>query len=190
MSIPPQPLPAHLAPLYTRPQIETRLLEMAPIVDGWAAQAEAETGRHLLVVCLLRGGVFFFSDLLLRMTHSVEPGFCRAWSYVKGKNDQPETTCRLDWQGLDVRERDVLLVDNICDSGRTLAATAIQAEGTGAHRVRSVAMVHRVREDSVHTPTLSGFIYPGKEWLVGYGLRDQDSRANWPAIYKIIGSGA
>jgi len=184
-------LPEHLDHLYTPAQIEARLSELATSLDAWAVEAKDETGRLLLAVCLLRGGVFFFSDLLLHLRQSVEPGFCRAWSYAKGSNGQPEETVRMDWQGLAVRDRHVVLIDNICDSGRTLAAASAQLESWGASKVRTAVIVHRQRADSHHTPTLTGFVYPGVEWLVGYGLRDRDADLmNTRAIFTLRGSGA
>ncbi len=169
-------LPDHLDLLYTPEQINARLGELAASLDTWAVEAQAETDRLLIAVCLLRGGVFFFGDVLLHMKHSVEPGFCRAWSYAKQANGQPEDTVRMDWQGLDVRGRDVVLIDNICDSGRTLAVASEWLGAWGARKVRTAVIVHRVRADSQHTPTLIGFTYPGAEWLVGYGLRDREAQ--------------
>lgn len=183
-------LPEHLDLLYSPSQIDARLGELASSLDTWAVESKAETGRLLLAVCMLRGGVFFFSDVLLHMKHSVEPGFCRAWSYAKGINGQPEDTVRMDWQGLDVRDRDVVLIDNICDSGRTLAVASEWLGVRGARKVRSAVIVHRLRADSRHTPTLSGFEYPGVEWLVGYGLRDRDAdMMNTRLICTVRGSG-
>lgn len=183
-------LPEHLDLLYTPDQIDSRLGELADTLDTWAAESKAETGRLLLAVCMLRGGVFFFSDVLLHMRHSVEPGFCRAWSYAKGLNGQPEDTVRMDWQGLDVRDRDVVLIDNICDSGRTLAVASEWLGVWGARKVRTAVIVHRERSDSRHTPTLTGFVYPGVEWLVGYGLRDRDAdMMNTRVICTVRGSG-
>jgi hypoxanthine phosphoribosyltransferase len=183
-------LPAHLDPLYSRDEIDQQLGHLALTLDAWAKQSEATTQRLLLAVCLLRGGVFFFSDVLLRMQHSVEPGFCRAWSYAKQANGQPEETLRIDWQGLVVAGRDVVLIDNICDSGRTLATAEAWAREQGAKTVRTVVIAHRLRADSQHTPTLSGFVFPGKEWLVGYGLRDREAQMmNTRLICTVRGSG-
>lgn len=173
---PPLDLPAHLDPLYSNEQIDAKLSELAATLDSWAIEAEAQTGRLMLAVCILRGGVFFFSDVLLRMNRHVEPGFCRAWSYAKTANEKPEDNIEIDWQKLSVAGRDVVLFDNICDSGRTLATAQTWALANGAHRVRSVVMAFRERADSQHTPTFSGFSYPGREWLVGYGLRDREAQ--------------
>lgn len=184
-------LPDHLDLLYTPEQIEARLVELAMTMDTWAAEAQAETRRLLIAVCLLRGGVFFFGDVLLHMRQSVEPGFCRAWSYAKQANGRPEDTVRMDWQGLDVKDRDVVLIDNICDSGRTLAVASEWVRACGARKVRTAVVVYRERADSQHMPTLMGFRYPGAEWLVGYGLRDREAYLmNTRLICTVRGSGS
>lgn len=179
-------LPPHLDEIYPRPAIDDRLDALACTVDAWANEAQANSGSTLLTVCILRGGVFFFSDLLQRLVTSVEPAFCRAWSYTKGMNGACEENLRLDWHGTKLAGRDVLLVDNICDSGRTLAVAWAQAVEAGARSVRSITLVQRARADAVHSPTLAGFVYQGPEWLVGYGLRDGEARSNLPSVYRIV----
>lgn len=179
-------LPSHLDEIYPRAAIDERLDALACTVDGWAREAQDNVGAPLLTVCILRGGVFFFSDLLQRLVTSVEPAFCRAWSYAKGVNGTCEENLRLDWHGTQLTGRDVLLVDNICDSGRTLAVAWTQAVEAGARSVRSITLVQRARPDAVHSPTLAGFVYEGTEWLVGYGLRDGEARTNLPSVYRIV----
>ena len=165
--------PEHLEPLYDETQIEEALTRLAAEVDGWAAGAEARTGQMLLALCVLRGGVFFFSDLLQRMTRSVEPAFCRAFSYAKTENGTPLERMFVDWQQLKPLGREIILVDNICDSGRTLLHVEAWLRLQGARRVRSVTMMHRLRTDALAKPAATGFVYSGDEWLVGYGMRDQ-----------------
>jgi hypoxanthine phosphoribosyltransferase len=158
---------------------------MAGQLDAWSRSALASTGQPLLALCVLRGGVFFFSDLLQAMEETLEPAFCRAWSYVKGVNGTTEAEVRIDWLSTEVLGRDLVLVDNICDSGRTLEVIRSAALAHGAVSVRSVTMVHRLRSDAVHTPTLTGFRYEGSEWLVGYGLRDGELRSNLPSVFRV-----
>lgn len=182
--------PSHLDLLYPTDVLDAQLARLAGEIDAWTAPAEAGSGRLLLCVCLLRGGVFFFSDVLLRMRHSVEPAFCRAWAYNKVSNEKPEEIIRMEWQGLDPAGRDVVLFDNICDSGRTLVAAREWLVERDARSVRTVTMVHRLRPDSTHAPTLTGFTFAGKEWLVGYGLRDRDAHLmNTRVIYTARGTG-
>lgn len=179
-------LPPYLDEIYSRSTINSRLESLALAMDDWAKEAQANSGSALLTVCILRGGVFFFSDLLQRMTASVEPAFCRAWSYTKGTNGAAEDALRLDWHGTKLFGRNVVLIDNICDSGRTLSVAWTQAKEAGARSLRSITLVNRLRADSVHAPTVAGFIYEGPEWLVGYGLRDGESCTNLPSVYRIL----
>lgn len=169
-------LPAHVDPLYGEAEIDGALELLAAELDRWADDAEARTGRMLLALCVLRGGVFFYSDLLLRMRRSVEPAFCRAYSYAKVETGSPLERMFVDWQSLRPQGREVVFIDNICDSGRTLLQVDTWLRMQGARRVRSVTMVHRLRDDAVAKPELTGFTYPGKEWLVGYGMRDQTAQ--------------
>lgn len=180
-------IPEHLEELYSKDAIAHRVTDLARELDRWSEESLAEGRGLLLAVCVLRGGVFFFSDLLQKMSHSVEPSFCRAWSYVKGINSAAEASVRVDWINTDVGGRDVLLIDNICDSGRTLDVLAQLAREQGAQRVRTVTLVHRIRQDAVHTPSLAGFTYDGPEWLVGYGLRDGELRSNLPCVCRLSG---
>lgn len=184
-TVPQRNLPAHLELLYPRGAIERRIIPLAQTMDTWAARALLESEQPLLVICVLRGGVFFFSDLLQQMTASVEPGFCRASSYAVSENGAPQKSLSLDWLNLNPSGRHVVLVDNICDSGRTLAACTRQLEATSAKSVRSVVCVHRLRSDTSHSPTLAGFTFNGPEWLAGYGLRDRNSLMNAPEIYRV-----
>ncbi len=166
-------LPEHVEILHSEAEIDDALDRMAEEVDRWAEGAQARTGKMLLALCVLRGGVFFYSDLLLRMKRSVEPVFCRAYSYAKTDNGTPLERMFVDWQLLKPEGREVLLVDNICDSGRTLMHVDAWLRMQGARRVRSATVIHRLRRDAMTEPTLTGFTYPGTEWLVGYGMRDQ-----------------
>jgi hypoxanthine phosphoribosyltransferase len=181
----PRSLPPSLEPLFPRADIDARLEAIAQTLDTWAAESLLFTQQPLMAVCVLRGGVFFFSDLLQNMRQSVEPAFVRASSYSTKKNSSPESALQLDWLGLNATGRDVVLMDNICDSGRTLSACQQWLEAAGASPVRTVVCVHRRRADSIHTPTLSAFTYDGPEWLAGYGLRDRESYMNRPEIYRV-----
>lgn len=180
-------LPEHLELLHDADEMEEALVRMAATIDAWSEGAEARTGKMLLALCVLRGGVFFFSDLLLHMKYSIEPAFCRAFAYAKTKNGEPLDKMFVDWQGLDPVGREVLLVDNICDSGRTLLHVDRWLRMQGVRRVRSVTMMHRLRDDAVTSPDLTGFTYPGDEWLVGYGMRDANAgsiNTRWIARVK------
>ena len=170
-------LPDHLDLLHGPEEIDAALALLARETEKWAEGAEARTGKMLLALCILRGGVFFFSDLLLRMRRSVEPAFCRAYAYAKTANGEPLDKMFVDWQGIDPVGREVMLVDNICDSGRTLLHVDGWLRMQGVRRVRAITMMHRIREDAIARPEISGYTYEGDEWLVGYGMRDAAAKS-------------
>jgi hypoxanthine phosphoribosyltransferase len=182
-------LPAHLVPAYEPAAIRERITELAAELDPWAAAVRARTGHQLLALCVLRGGVFFFSDLLQAMHESVEPAFCRCHAYAKGLNNAAATALQVALAD-PVASRAVLLVDNICDSGRTLAELDRRCRELGATEVRAAVLIHRLRDDSRFTPEHVGFKYPGPEWFAGYGLRDGDVAMNFPTVFRVIPANA
>ena len=166
-------LPQHLEVVQPAEDIEVVLDSMAAVVEDWARECMERDGRMLLMMCVLRGGAFFFSDLVQRVGYSIEPAFCRAWSYAKDMTARPEDAVRIEWPEVNVTGRDVVLVDNICDTGRTFARATEELRHREPARVRTVAFLRRKQPSIIHEPTLSGVSYLGHEWLVGYGLRDR-----------------
>jgi hypoxanthine phosphoribosyltransferase len=158
---------------------------MVPELDAWARESRRRGGQLLMVVCILRGGVFFFSDLVQAMTESIQPAFCRCHAYQKGVNGCPAEALRIDLPE-PVRNRSVLLVDSICDSGRTLRESVRLCGEQGASTVRTAVLVRRLRPDTEFTPDFSGFEYPGTDWLAGYGLRDGDEAMNLPGVFRVV----
>ena len=179
------PGPGRLVPVYSRERVRRRIGKMAPELDAWARASRDRDGQLLMVVCILRGGVFFFSDLVQAMTESIQPAFCRCHAYQKGVNGRPADALRIDLPE-PVRNRSVLLVDSICDSGRTLRETVRLCGEQGAATVRTAVLVRRLRPDAEFTPDVSGFEYPGADWLAGYGLRDGDEAMNLPGVFRVV----
>jgi hypoxanthine-guanine phosphoribosyltransferase len=113
----------------------------------WAEAARAQSGRQALALCVLRGGVFFFSDLLIACPVTVEPAFCRCRSYEANVDGVAAATVEvgLEDPAAPCAGRHVLVVDDICDSGRTLAL-ARHLEELGAAEDRHGRLC-RIRPD-------------------------------------------
>ena len=99
--------------MITEAQIATRIEELAAQLD------RLYEGRKPLVVCILKGSVMFFADLLRKMKTSVEMDFMAVSSYGNGTVSSRELTIKKDLT-MDICNRDVLLVEDIIDSGNTL----------------------------------------------------------------------
>ena len=158
--------------------------ELGSEVNAWLDGIEFSENEQLLSVCVLRGGAFFFADLLRELCLSVEPFFCRARSYSSETNTQ-SSGVNIEIESVDLSGRVVLIVDDICDSGRTLAAITESFKERGAKDVRSVSLLYRASEQSVFKPDWHGFEYVGDEWFVGYGMEDKNTHSNLPGVYLI-----
>jgi hypoxanthine phosphoribosyltransferase len=178
-------LPEHLEVLYPRDVIQARLRELAPVLDTWARASLRETDAPLMALCVLRGGVFFFSDLVQGMLQSVEPAFCRAASYARAANASQSDQVQFTMGDIEVRGRDVVIIDNICDSGRTFQVAMESVLRHGARSARTVALIYRQRADSLFRPTLNAFEYDQEDWLAGYGMRDKGALMNYPEVYRV-----
>lgn len=177
--------PSHLVPFASAEEVRRRVARLGVEIGTWAAEVTAATGRQPLAVCLLRGGVFFFSDLLLSCPASVEPAFCRCRAYRPGENGVQADSVEMALDAPPLEGRHVLVVDDICDSGRTLAAVTRLMGEQGAAEVVAAVCVHRRRSDGFITPRWSAFDHDGPEWFAGYGMEDASHFMNYPGLYLI-----
>lgn len=122
-----------------------------------------------LAICVLKGSVFFFCDLVRAMRVPVQIDFISVSSYGDGKQSsgKPEIT-RLP--SAEISGRDVIIVEDVVDSGLTLAATKSYFEEAGA---KSVVCVTLLDKPSRREAPVSADFYcftVGDEFVVGYGL--------------------
>lgn len=178
-------LPSHYELFLTSEQVQAIVLRMAREIEPWALQARVATGHQPLAVCILRGAVFFFSDLLKNCLISIQPAFCSCQSYSSVANGAQLTELRADFLGADFSGRSVLLIDDICDSGRTLKMLSAHVIQKGAASVKTATLIYRHRADSLFVPDWIGVEYQGDEWFVGYGMEDCHHHMNLPGLYRI-----
>lgn len=143
--------------------------------------------RQVLALCVLRGGVFFYTDLVKQLDFSVELAFVKASSYDSNLNKQKEDSkvaFNIDPKFL--KNRNILIIDDICDSGNTLSALRSFCLDSGANVVKSVVFLQRVfnpNNEKKFQPDWCVFKHYGPEWLVGYGMDDKDFNSNSPNLY-------
>ena len=181
----PDYLPQNAKLVYSESEIIPRVKGLGEQLTPWAEEVLKRTGEQLLAICVLRGGVFFFADLLRRIAVSIEPAFCRAWSYSSASNQQMGKGVQVSAQNVEVQGRTVLLVDDICDSGATLRKLNTLFSELGAREIRTVVLIRRLVENPEFVPELSAFTYQGAEWFVGYGMEDKNRYSNLTSIYSI-----
>lgn len=175
-------LPPNYNLAYSEELIAKRVTQLGAQIGEWAAG----DSDQILAVCVLRGGAPFFQDLIRKVPVSIEPTYCRTWSYSSESNLQQNGSVRVAVESVLAEGRRILIVDDICDSGATLLKLQNVFSELGAREVRTAVLIHRRVERSVFDPTWSAFEYHGEEWFVGFGMEDKNQFANLPAVYSIL----
>ncbi|MEM1228098.1 MAG: hypoxanthine phosphoribosyltransferase [Planctomycetota bacterium] len=155
--------------------------ELARGVTQLAQQIDAHYGqRPITVVAVMTGSLVLFADLIRRLSMPQRVGVVHASSYRGGTQ-----AGRLEIDSkmlIDVQGRDVLLVDDIFDTGATIAKLKDAISDMGAASVSTAVLLRKVREHQVDVkPDFIAFEIPD-EFVVGYGLDYLDMFRNLPYI--------
>ncbi len=170
---------------YSKEQIADKVQSMGREISHWAKEVDTQTGKPLLVICVLRGGVIFFADLIRAIDTSVEPAFCRTWSYSSENNTQlhTATNIRVDISEVAPQQRSILIVDDICDSGSTLIALRDAFLELKVNTIKTAVLVYRKVPAPMLIPTWAAFKHSGDDWFAGYGMEDKNRYANLQDLY-------
>lgn len=137
--------------------------------------------RRLTIIGVLTGSVVLMADLIRQIDLPLRVGLVQARSY-QGPTTVPGSLVLNLSQLPEVRGRDVLLVDDIYDTGNTLSALVSQLETCGALTVSTLVLLRKIgRQVSPHEPNYVGFEIPN-EFVVGYGLDYQDAYRHLPYV--------
>ncbi len=139
-------------------------------------------GKNLLLICILRGGVMFLTDLMRRITvpHAIE--FMAVSSYgLGGRSATGQVRITLDLN-TDIGDRDVILVEDIVDSGHTIASVLDLLSTRHPKSLVVCALLDKAERREVPIPVrYRGFSIPNK-FVFGYGLDIDDYYRNLPFI--------
>ncbi len=178
-------IPKHFQKIYRREQIAAATAAMGGEIRAWADEVWRTSHTDLLTIPILRGGLFFFADLVREIDRSVEVAPARTWAYEVQKNGVQCVKVRVNLEGVPAVGRSILLVDDICDSGRTLNALVCSLKEIGAQDVRCAVLIRRLIANQEYCPDWTAFEYQGPEWFVGYGMEDANRWSNLPEVYVI-----
>jgi hypoxanthine phosphoribosyltransferase len=139
-------------------------------------------GRKLVLICILRGGVMFLTDLMRKITipHAIE--FMAVTSYGAGRRETSgHVRISLDLN-TDIQNRDVLLVEDIIDSGNTLASVLQLLSARNPRSLAVCTLLDKAERRTVEVPIrYSGFVIPDR-FVFGYGLDLDDLYRNLPFV--------
>jgi hypoxanthine phosphoribosyltransferase len=162
--------------LITEEQIDTRVRQLG------AEISRDYYGEELLLVCILRGGVVFLTDLMRHITipHAID--FMAISSYGAGARETTGTVRITMDLTTDIHDLNVLLVEDIVDSGHTIANVMEMLETRHPKSLRVCALLDKTTRREVVVPIhYAGFDIEDK-FVFGYGLDLDEHYRNLPFI--------
>ncbi len=159
--------------------IAARIEELAEII-----QNEFKDTNKLIVVGLLRGSFVFIADLVRELDLPVEVDFLEASSYGDGMESSREVRILKDLRG-QIEGRDVLVVEDIVDTGHTLHQVIDMLNTRKPAKLKSIALLDKpTRREVDMKADWTGFEIPD-EFVVGYGIDYAQRNRNLPFIGKV-----
>ncbi len=139
-------------------------------------------GKELLLVCILRGGVMFLTDLMRHITIPHMIDFMSVSSYgVGARRSRGQSRITLDIN-TDIHNMHVLLVEDIVDSGYTVKAVLELLSGREPMSLKVCALLDKAERREVDVEIdYRGFVIPDK-FVFGYGLDADEYYRNLPFV--------
>ena len=153
------------------------------MISRLASELEADLeGRSPVFIGVLKGCVFFFTDLARRIRHSLEMDFIQVSSYGASTTSSGSVVLVKDIT-VDVRDRDIYLVEDIVDTGTTLTDVIRLIEARHPRSIQVVSLLSKPSRRQVEVEVA----FLGTEiediFVVGYGLDYAELYRNLPDIH-------
>lgn len=165
-----------ITPYITEQEIRTRTKELAEQIK------KDYEGKPILLISILKGAVVFLTDLMRALeTEDVTIDFMVVSSYGHGIESSGHVKITKDLS-VDIAGKDVLIVEDILDSGNTLSTIIEILRGRGVNSLRICSLLDKPSRRTTVVPLeYTGFVIPDK-FVVGYGLDYNEKHRNLPYI--------
>jgi hypoxanthine phosphoribosyltransferase len=141
-------------------------------------------GRELVLIGVLKGAFLFLADLVRQLDlEKIKIDFIQASSYGADTVSSEKIVIKKDVD-IDIRNKDVLLVEDIVDTGLTLTHLINHLQGFGPKSIKVCAMIDK-GERRKATVTVDYVCAAHDGFLVGYGLDYAENYRNLPEIYHL-----
>ena len=168
------------AALVSEKEIAARVAELGRTIARDYASA------NLVLVGVLQGAIPFVADLMRAVALDLTIDFLRTSSYGSGTTSSGAVQLVTDLS-VDITDRHVLIVDDIVDTGHTLAALIRTLEARGPRSVRTCVLLDKTgRRETPITVDYVGFTIPNV-FVVGYGLDYDGLYRNLPYVATLDG---
>jgi hypoxanthine phosphoribosyltransferase len=171
-------MPEEMIPVLSRAEIAKKVKILAQRIS------QDYGGKELIVIGVLKGSFIFMADLIRELTIPVQVDFVRLASY--GSNTTSSGTIQITKETeLDIRDRDVLIVEDIIDSGLTIAYLLDHLKSLSPRSVKVCTFIDKTERREVRVPINYASVTVDHGFLVGYGLDFDEKYRTLPAIYRI-----
>ncbi len=160
---------------------EKKLAELCDRLAAEITRDYADSDRELVFVVVLKGSIYFATDLVRRIPLPCEMEFMKVSSYGAGTETSGFIQLHLDLKR-SVEGADVILIEDIIDSGRTLQKLSHLLADRGAHSVKWCTLLDKPERRQVDVDAdYVGMNIPD-EFVVGYGLDYNEKYRNLPYV--------
>ncbi len=139
----------------------------------------------LVCICVLKGATIFFSDLIREIKRDVEIDFVRLSSYGDATSPSDRVNFTKDIE-MSIKNRHVLIIEDIVDTGATIAYLKKVLLARGPASVRICALIHKVERRALEVDIDYFGFKVEKGFLVGYGLDCAERYRNLKGIYELV----
>ncbi len=164
--------------LISESQIQKRVLELGQAIS------EKYKGQELTVICVLKGSIMFFSDLVRSLSIDVKCEFIGVSSYGNNTSSSGEVKLTMDLTN-PAKGKNILIVEDIVDTGLTME---FLKQTLSARQPKSLASASLLlKPESLKTKCHLDFVgfEIGNDFVVGYGLDYQGFYRNIPYVAKL-----
>ena len=164
--------------LVNEKEIEAMVTRIAAEID----RDYKDSDKKLLLLCILKGSVVFMGELMKKITLPVEIDFMKVSSYGAGTKTSGQINIMLDLYRNDMENIDIIIIEDIIDSGRTLSHLKKYLDLKGANSVKTCTLLDKPsRREVEFIPDYVGCEIPD-EFVVGFGLDFDEKYRNLPYI--------
>lgn len=164
--------------LITESQLQNRIQELG------AEISRDYLGQDLHLICILRGGVMFLTDLMRALSVPATIDFMAVSSYGSNRQSTGQVRITLDLKD-NIQDRNVVLVEDIVDSGFTIATVLQFLEMRNPKSLKVCTLLDKPERREVEVPIhYRGFNIPNK-FVFGYGLDIDEYYRNLPFIAAV-----
>lgn len=141
-----------------------------------------DSDKPLIVIIILKGSLIFASDLIRKIELPLEIEFMKVSSYGSGTKNSGEIKIHLELNREHLEDYNILIIEDIVDSGRTLSRLTQLLKNRNANNVKTCTLLDKPsRREVEFVPDFSGATIPD-EFVIGYGLDFDEKYRNLPFV--------